>query len=85
MKDLNHLFGRIPIRTKLLILTFSLATAPLIFFFGLSVTVGFTELKTVSLRSLESESAKVTVASNDTHYEGQNHLIGEVDFCLQSF
>jgi PAS domain S-box-containing protein len=59
MKDLNHLFGRIPIRTKLLILTLGLASIPLLLFFLLTFMVGFSELKELSLNNLEREALAI--------------------------
>ncbi len=56
MKDLNHLFGRIPIRTKLLILTLGIGTIPLVSFFVLTFLMGFYELKTLALQNLETEA-----------------------------
>jgi len=56
MKDLNHLFGRIPIRLKLLILTIGLATIPVISFFLFSSMVGLNELRKLSLNNLRSDA-----------------------------
>ena len=66
MKDLNHLFGRIPIRTKLLILTLGLASIPLLFFFVLTFWLGFSELKTLSLTNLEREA--ITIRDQSTTF-----------------
>ena len=59
MKDLNHLFGRIPIRLKLLILTIGLATIPLISFFLFSSLVGLNELRKLSLNTLRSDALTI--------------------------
>lgn len=59
MKDLNHLFGRIPIRTKLLILTIGLGTIPLLFFFLLTFMLGFSELRALSFHNLESDAKAI--------------------------
>gem|GEM_PF-643536 len=59
MLDLNHIFGRISIRTKLLILTLGLATVPLLLYFGLSIGLGFFEMKEMALRNLEQEAMSI--------------------------
>ena len=59
MKDLNHLFGRIPIRLKLLILMIGLATIPLISFFLFSSLVGLNELRKLSLNTLRSDALTI--------------------------
>ncbi|MEE8435075.1 MAG: hypothetical protein V3S64_09850, partial [bacterium] len=59
MKDLNHLFGRIPIRTKLLILTVGLGTIPLLCFFLLTFMLGFSELRTLAFHNLESDAKAI--------------------------
>ncbi|MBI4082494.1 MAG: PAS domain-containing protein [Candidatus Lambdaproteobacteria bacterium] len=59
MKDLNHLFGRIPIRTKLLILTLGLVIIPLVSFSGLTILLGLFELNAQALRLLESEARAI--------------------------
>lgn len=65
MKDLNHLFGRIPIRIKLLILTTGLATVPVISYFLFSALVGFNEMRQISVNSLQNEARTIGYQVDD--------------------
>lgn len=56
MININRVFGRIPIRIKLLILTLGLATLPLGLFYALSFMLGFHEMRDLAIKNLHREA-----------------------------
>ncbi len=69
---------------QLLILTFSFAALSLICFFVLSIMVGFAELKTVSLRSLENEARTIRerITISLERFEKEVRFLGRSPFLL---